>query len=132
MMSTNDYLDAIAQKFPKPDGTPASDYMLAKLLKVRAQTISRYRNYQTRLDDDVAIRAAELLGIDAARVLLDIAAERTKCPEAKDVWERLSKRVAGGAFAIFLAVTIGVSANPTANAMTQDGNVSLRACCILC
>lgn len=107
MMTTNDYLDAVARKFSRENGAPASDYKLADLLRVRVQTIYRYRKEQNRFDEDVAIRVAELLGIDPAIVLLDTAAERTKCPEAREVWERLSKRVAGGVFAIFLSVLVG-------------------------
>lgn len=74
MKTTIEYLDEIARRYPRRDGSPASDYGLADLLGVSAQAISKYRQGHSRFDESVAIRAAELLEIDPALVLLDTVA----------------------------------------------------------
>ncbi len=84
-MKTVEYMDAIMLRRRIP-----SDYALAKALGVTKQTVSRYRSGIGLFDDHVALRAAELLGIDPGIVLLDIYAERTKNDEVRNVWERIS------------------------------------------
>ncbi len=84
-MKTCDYLDQVM----RVRGI-ASDYALAKALGITRQTISGYRNKKTSLHDDVAIRVAELLGIEPGIVLIDMHAERSKTAEIRNVWERVS------------------------------------------
>lgn len=84
-MKTVEYMDEIMRR----KGIP-SDYALAKALGVTKQTVSRYRSGIGLFDDHVALRAAELLGIDPGIVLLDIYAERAKNSEVRTVWERIS------------------------------------------
>lgn len=84
-MKTCDYLDQVM----RVKGI-TSDYALAKALGITRQTISGYRNKNTSLHDDVAIRLAELLDIEPGIVLIDMHAERSKTAEIRSVWERVS------------------------------------------
>ncbi len=84
-MKTCDYLDEVM----RVRGI-TSDYALAKALNITRQTISGYRNKNTSLHDDVAIRVAQLLGIEPGIVLIDMHAERSKTAEIRSVWERVS------------------------------------------
>lgn len=80
-MNTTEYLDAVRAKLSLP-----SDYALQKPLGVTKQLISKYRTGAEVLSDAMAIRVAEILGIDAARVLLDAHIERSKTPEVRAAW----------------------------------------------
>lgn len=68
----------------------ASDYALAKLLRVRQQTVSNYRNGRTRVNDEIAVRIAHMLGRPAAPLLAELAAERAKHPDVAKVWKEAS------------------------------------------
>lgn len=82
MPSTVDYLDAI-----KARHALSHDSDLAKLLGVQRQTVSRYRLMPVSMDDEVAMKAANLLGIRPATILLDMYAERQRDPKIKTVWQ---------------------------------------------
>ena len=55
-----------------------TDYRLAKELGINKQTVSSYRGKVQTLDEDTAMKVAKALGINAAGVILDQVAERTK------------------------------------------------------
>lgn len=93
-MKASEYLDRLSVACAA-GGKPASDYRLAKVLRVTTVAVSRYRNDKGHFDEPVAIRVAELLGLDPEFVLNDIAAERSKCPEAREVWQRAARRLSG-------------------------------------
>lgn len=69
---------------------------IARLMGITRQSLHRYRSRHTFLDDKQALKAAELLRIDAGAVLAAIHAERAICPETKAVWEDLSRSSDGG------------------------------------
>lgn len=106
-MNTNDYLDAVAKRHAVGKD-PLSDYRVSQLLGVGRQAVSTYRKGHSRFDEEVAVRVAKLLDIDPAQVFIDMALERTKCPEAKRVWQRLAKRLAATTIAVVLAVSLGI------------------------
>jgi predicted transcriptional regulator len=81
MASTVNYLDALGAKLGL-----RSDASIARALGVKRQSVSRYRIYAISMDDDVALRAADLLGIRPATILLDMYHERTRNPAVKQVW----------------------------------------------
>jgi transcriptional regulator with XRE-family HTH domain len=82
--STVDYLDAIRAKLEIHN-----DSALARALGVSRQTISSYRLKSVSMDDDVAARAAELLGVQPGTVLLDMYTERTRDPRIKSIWAQI-------------------------------------------
>ncbi len=105
-MKTVDYLDKIKKAHPDTGGNPASDYRTAKLLKVAKATVSKYRIQGTCFNDDVAARAAELLGIPAYVVIIDMHYERAKKKNNIHVinaWKDISKKITTTAAALVIA-----------------------------
>ena len=105
-MRTVDFLDLLKKKLELP-----SDYALAKRLEVDHTCISNYRGGKSAFDSNIALRAAELLGMPAGYVLACIEeerAERTKRPQVKAAWRKVADALAP-AIAI-LAVGIGAAA----------------------
>jgi transcriptional regulator with XRE-family HTH domain len=86
MPSTVQYLDAIRAKHHV-----SSDAELARLLNVTKQTVSRYRLLPISMDDEIAMRAARLLNIRPATILLDMHAERQRNPLIKAAWQEAAE-----------------------------------------
>lgn len=55
-----------------------SDYRAAKELRVHRNTLSNYRTKTPTLDEEMALKVAEALGLDPAAVIIDQVAERSK------------------------------------------------------
>lgn len=86
-MKTVDYLDSVRRQYT------CSDYKAAQLLGVTKQTVSHYRSGKGTFSEGVAIRAAELLGLDPAEVLIATQAERVKNEEAKRILQRAVRQL---------------------------------------
>lgn len=69
-----------------------SDYALAKRLGVRQPTISSYRAGRSRMDDDVALKVAEILELHPMQVIAAANAERAKTEEQKARWIGLMEK----------------------------------------
>lgn len=111
MNTTLDYVDAIKAKTGA-----ASDYAVAKILDVKTQTISVWRNGKGGMSDETALKVASILDIEPFIVLAAVHAERAKTAPEKAAWESMFKRLGGMAAAVVLGVSI--SAPPPANAAT--------------
>ena len=124
MKTVNQYLDEIKARYGLP-----SDYAVAKLLKISPANVTGYRKGKSGFDDERALIVAELLEIDPVIVLADMNAMRTKCPAARDVWERVARSTAAAVFAVFLAVFVFAGVPSPAQAAT-----ALQALehCLLC
>ena len=113
-MTTIEYIDALRAHLGL-----SSDYQLARELRVTRSAVSKYRTGQTTADESTALRIAELLNIDPARVLADVAAERARTPEARTVWRRIANSLA----VVPLFIFIGLQAPALLNACK---NTALR------
>lgn len=71
----------------------ASDYGAAKALGISRTTVSKYRKSTLTLDEECALKVAELLGERPEAVLLDQYAERTKAPEARSALFDAARRL---------------------------------------
>ena len=69
----------------------ASDYVVAKLLNVRPQTISSYRAGRTQMSDEMALRATRVIGRAPAPVFAQLAADRATNPDVKKIWQDVTK-----------------------------------------
>src|SRR3569833_1258388 len=96
MKTVNQYLDEIKARYGLP-----SDYAVAKLLKISPANVTGYRKGKSGFDDERALIVAELLEIDPVIVLADMNAMRTKCPAARDVWERVARSTAAAVLPCF-------------------------------
>lgn len=88
MFSTVELLDAARRH--QGDVT---DYRLAKLLGKPQATISNYRTGRTLPENPIAMRLAELAGVDPAAAVLAVNLERAKSEDERRVWEMLAARV---------------------------------------
>lgn len=84
MLTTNEFFDLVKHKHQIP-----SDYALAKRLKVSQASISLHRTKPHGMDDALALRVANELGMAPEYVLICAAAERAKRTEEKAVYTRL-------------------------------------------
>jgi hypothetical protein len=95
--STNDYLNELMHRY-----SVRTDYGLHKLLKVSRQTIYRYRDSHGSFDDAVALRVAELLGMEPSQLLIHSARERCKLASARGHWQSLLKKLSGAVVAVLI------------------------------
>src|SRR6266700_1924855 len=79
-------------------------------VRARQQTISRYRNRQSMMDEAMFLKIAAALSLDdPGEVLVAIAHEREKRPEVKRAWERVAKRLAASTAAVLVALGLAGS-----------------------
>lgn len=123
MKTTIEYLDAVKAKHGI-----RSDYALAIKLEIGTSGITNYRKKHCHFNDIMAIRVAKLLEIDPAEVLAAVNAERTKCPDAKKIWERVARSFSGGIAAVILSIYLIFSPSPSMAQMP----VFTTGQCILC
>lgn len=115
MKTTIQWLDAAKAKHS------LSDYALAPKLGIGKGQMSRYRNGYDFLSDDVAIKLAELLGMDnPAEIIASAHAERAKSSEVREFWSALAERLGGIAAGVLIAVGVGVPTPSTAASVVAD------------
>jgi plasmid maintenance system antidote protein VapI len=88
-MNTLEYLDEAKSKLGLP-----SDYALSKALGLTTSAISNYRAGRSRIDDDVALKLANLTGRNPFEVIAAANLERAKSPEMKALWASLMTKIA--------------------------------------
>ena len=119
MKTTIQWLDAAKAKHS------LSDYALAPKLGIGKGQMSRYRNGYDFLSDDVAIKLADLLGMESpAEIVASAHAERAKSDDVKAFWSAWAERL-GGVAAGFL-IAVGATAPtpaPAAQSQSADGSV---------
>lgn len=84
-MRPSEYIDALRQAY-----NLQSDYAVAKLLQIKTQQVYQYRKDTHHFGDDVAIRVASLLGIDATQVIGDSKASQAHSEVTRTFWKRLA------------------------------------------
>lgn len=99
-MNTTEYLDLVRRKLGLP-----SDYALQKPLGVSKSQLSKYRTGNDSMSDVMAMRVAELCGLPAAQVLLDMHMERSKTPEIRAAWADIMEKISES----FKALLLGAS-----------------------
>lgn len=87
-MNTPEYLDLVRAHLQLP-----SDYALQKPLGISKALVSAYRTGKESLSDTMAVRIAELCGLDAAKVLIDAHIERSKTPEIRAAWVGVMEKI---------------------------------------
>jgi transcriptional regulator with XRE-family HTH domain len=85
--TTVQYLDAI-----KTRSGLRSDYAAAKALGVTRCAVSRYRLGLSTFDDTIAVRVAEILGVDPLEVIAAANLERAKDDGAHAIWIALWRK----------------------------------------
>ena len=106
-MKTLELLDAVKARHSLP-----SDYAAAKLLSITHSTISKWRNRGGTMDDETALKVAELLELQPEIVLTWVYAERSKCPAARAALEHAAEVLKGAAAVLVLGLALAVTALP--------------------
>lgn len=116
-MQTRELLAAVkaAQAIP-------SDYRLARFLGVTDNTVSNWQHGRRRPDDAMALRLAELAGVDPGAVLAGLAAERATDAGAAAAWRSVAARLASTAAALLVAFGIGGGPDAHAGQLDQAGD----------
>ncbi len=125
-METIKYLDMLKQRYNWP-----SDYRLAKELNISQSRMSNYRCGKTSMDDDLALQVEKLLELPPGTIILQLHAERTKCPQAARVLKQISKQIGSAAASFFVAVSVIYLQFSPSLAGAADAVASLQHC-ILC
>lgn len=86
-MNTLEYMQACKERLGI-----TSDYALAKALGLSQTGLSNYRTGRSRMDDDVALKVAEILGLHPLQVIASANAERAKTEEQKARWLSLMEK----------------------------------------
>jgi hypothetical protein len=107
MKTTANFLDDLQRKFDLP-----SDYAVSKLLGMHRQQVSHYRKKKGTFDDEISVRVAELLGINAGYVMACMQAQRAKNPTLRRTWEKAAATLAGTAVAILAGCTLAMAPLP--------------------
>lgn len=111
-MTTIQLLDAIRERRNLP-----SDYAAAALLGLTRSQVSRYRNGKDFMGDEVAQRAAEIIGIDPAVAMAGVHAERASDPQTRRLWVSMAERLErAGVAAAVAALFWGFTGGPDAPA----------------
>lgn len=118
-MNTIQLLDAIRERRNLP-----SDYATAAALGLTRAQISRYRQGKEAMGDEVAQRAAALLGLDPAVVVAQMHAQRASDPQTRSLWIGIADRLerASSVAAVVLIALMGVTftGGPDGGAFAAD------------
>lgn len=99
-MKTTEYLDLVKQRLDLP-----SDYALAKVLGLKSQSITQYRNGGTAMGIETCLKVGEILHVDGHTVYADGQIERAKSPEVANFWKVVSEKFSES----FKALLLGAS-----------------------
>lgn len=119
-MKSSDYIDAI-----KEQHSLRSDYAASKLIGISPNRLSNYRTNRSDFDSDIIPRIAELLNIDPAVIVADIAAARAKTPFERSAYERLASLARAAAITASVIVVTNASAGfVKENSLTLVGHIN--------
>lgn len=127
-MKTTDFLDAVKQRHGL-----ATDYQLAKFLRMPPGRVSMYRTGKRELDDASCVQIAEALELPAPYVLACIAEQRAKSADVKRYWRDAAKLLKSGtAAALLVAAMVGSQSAPSASrVLTSSVNSTPYTLCAL-
>lgn len=92
MISTADLLERA-----KAAAGNVTDYRIAKILGLTPNAVGEWRRKGKTPSNPIAMRLAELAGIDPIEAMIAVNLERASTPEDREVWERLLARVSAPA-----------------------------------
>lgn len=126
--ATNRVLDRLAALDQAAGGT-GTDYAVAKRLGVERQHVSKWRTGKDQMSDGMAIRAAELLGVEPLRLIGEIRMERARDEREKKFWQKTVKgaggKVAGVVVAAVMMTAFGSWPAPAYSAQPAQSVVAL-------
>lgn len=103
-VKSSEYIDALKQRH-----SLRSDYAASKLIGISPNRLSNYRTDRSDFDADIIPRIAELLDMDPAVIVADIAAARAKTAFERSAYERLASLARAAAMAASVTAVTNVS-----------------------
>jgi hypothetical protein len=82
MITTKSIADSVKKTLPR-----GSHYALAKVLGISDATVAAWYKKGTVMDDETALKCANLAGLDQCEVLIALMIERSKNPETREAWK---------------------------------------------
>jgi transcriptional regulator with XRE-family HTH domain len=70
-----------------------SDYRIAKILGIHPNSVSGWRTAGKLPSNPIAMRLAELAGVDPVETMLAVNIERSTTPADREAWEKVLARV---------------------------------------
>jgi hypothetical protein len=86
-----------------------SDYRLAKVIGITHGAMTHYRQGRTLPNESVIEQLCALSGDDAGVIAAQIQAERSKTPQAKNMWLMVAARLRGAAQTAILSVCFAIA-----------------------
>ena len=86
-----------------------SDYRLAKIIGINQSAFGNYKAGRSMPNDKILSQLCALSGDDPHLMMAQIQAERASSDEARNLWQTLVKRLAGGASTAVLSVLFTIS-----------------------
>lgn len=97
-----------------------SNYRLALVLNVPEQSVRRWNTGKNTPDDAVAVRLAEMAGLDPAYVLASMYAQRTAEGPLRQVWATIAQRTQAAVAAVLTAiVSVWIALAPSGDAQAM-------------
>lgn len=84
MNSTQKYLTQLKIKHGG-----ASDYQASVILGISQQAVSRYKQGQRQMNEDVATKMAAELGLDPVKMYAEVRTETAESRESRQFWQRI-------------------------------------------
>lgn len=101
MLTANDLLESAK----RAQGIP-SNYRLARVLGVTETTVANWKHARSTPDDAMALRLAEMAGLDPSDVLPAMYALRATDPAIRATWRVIAERLAATAAGVCMSVAI--------------------------
>lgn len=115
MKTTIEFLNAVIAKTGA-----ASDYATAKKLGVTVSTVSLWRTGKGTMSNEMGLKVALILEINADIVLAALQSERAKTEGEKKAWFALFEKLGGIAAAAVLGIMLNVPNPAQANTKASD------------
>ncbi|MBP6899511.1 MAG: helix-turn-helix transcriptional regulator [Burkholderiaceae bacterium] len=94
-----------------------SNYRLARVLDVPEKSVQRWNSGKHTPDDAMAVRLADMAGLDAAEVLAAMHAQRCNDDALRSIWQTVAERSKAVAAALVAAILSGfITGTPDAQA----------------
>lgn len=99
--ATKKYLEIIREQY-----NGCSDYRIAQLLQVSRSCIPRWKKGAGTIDDEPAVRLADLCGLDPLVVLTELHLERSRSRASRQYFEGILKVLDKSEVAVFLLFSL--------------------------
>ena len=85
-----------------------SDYKLGLCLGIGLSAISNYRTGKSLPDEKACQKLAEAMGEDPALLTVEMQAQRSRTPEAKQIWLNIARRLQAGFSSVHLLFLVAI------------------------